>query len=195
MIPREPPGEPPTDSPGEPPSEPPAGFPSRIVLVGFMAAGKTTVGRRLAQRIGYGFIDLDEEVERLAGRPIPEVFRREGEPAFRRLEARATRDLDGVERVVVAAGGGWMARPELRDRWPDAVRVWLKVEPAEAVSRLEGVLAGRPLLDAEDPVAAARRLLADRESAYGRAELAVETEGRGPDSIVAEIVERLAADR
>lgn len=174
------------------PVEPAAALPARIVLVGFMAAGKTTVGRRLAERLGYRFVDLDEEVERRRGRPVPEIFGREGESAFRRLEAEATRAVDDLERVVVAVGGGWMARPELRDRWPNAVRVWLKVGPAVAVERLRGALGTRPLLDAEDPVETARRLLAGREDAYGRAELAVETEGRDPDEIAAGIVERLA---
>lgn len=184
----------PPSGPGGPadPVEPTAGFPARIVLVGFMAAGKTTVGRRLAERLGYRFVDLDREVERRRGRPIPEIFRHEGQAAFRRLEAEATRAIDDLDRVVVAAGGGWMARPELRDRWPDAVRVWLKVGPAMAVERLRGALGSRPLLDAEDPVVTARRMLAEREDAYGRAELAIDTEGRDPQEIVAGIVERLA---
>lgn len=159
-----------------------------------MAAGKTTVGRRLAERLGYRFVDLDREVARRAGRSIPEIFRREGEAAFRRLEAEATRAVDRLDRVVVAAGGGWMARPELSDRWPDAVRVWLKVGAGEALARLSGSLATRPLLAGErDPETAARRLLAAREAAYARAELAVETEGRSPERVVEEILLRLGA--
>lgn len=167
------------------------GPPSRIVLVGFMAAGKTTVGRRLADRLGYRFVDLDDEVVRRAGRSIAAIFREEGESAFRRLEAEATGALDAAAGLVVAVGGGWMARPELRDRWPDAVRVWLRVGAAEAVARLEGGLAGRPLLATEDPERAARRLLAEREEAYALAELSVETEGRDPDDVAAEVLRRL----
>lgn len=171
---------------------PPAGIPSRIVLVGFMAAGKTTVGRRLAERLGYRFVDLDEEVVRRAGRPISEIFRLEGEAAFRRMEAEVTRGLDRVERVVVAAGGGWMARPELRDRWPDAARVWLRVGAEEAVARLGPSLASRPLLAIEeDPTAVARRLLRAREASYARAELSVDTVGRTPDRVVEEVLGRL----
>lgn len=173
---------------------PPAELPSRIVLVGFMASGKSTVGPILAKRLGYRFVDLDVEVERLAGRSIPEIFRARGEAGFRRLEARVTAGLDGVERVVVAAGGGWMTRSELRDRWPDAVRVWLRVTAETVVARAGDDLASRPLLDREDPVRAARALLAAREERYALAELRVDTDGRDPEAVAREI-ERLLVRR
>ena len=171
----------------------PAGLPARVVLVGFMAAGKSTVGRLLARRTGYGFVDLDAVVEELAGRPVPEIFREEGERRFRELEARATRALDDETGLVVAAGGGWMARAELRDRWEDGVRVWLRVEPEEAVRRLEGRLGSRPMLDPEEPVAAARRLLERRRADYARAEITVETADREPEEVAAVVLRRLRA--
>lgn len=172
----------------------PAGrLPSRIVIVGFMAAGKSTVGRLVAEEVGYGFVDLDELVERLVGRSVPEIFRSGGEEAFRELEARATARLDDREGVVAAVGGGWMARPALRTRWPDAVRVWLRVGPEEAVRRLEGQLGSRPMLAGEDPVGEARELLASRREDYARAEVAVETEGRSPEEVASEVLGRLRA--
>ena len=174
------------------------GPPRRIVLVGFMAAGKSSVGRRLASRLGYRFVDLDEEVERIAGRPVPEIFRREGEAAFRRLEARATRSLDagsGGRGTVVAAGGGWMDRPELRDRWPDAVRVWLRVRPETVVARLEGDLETRPMLDRDDPVGSARTLLDRRRETYALAEHAVSTEGVGPGEVADRVLEAISGTR
>lgn len=170
-----------------------AGLPARVVLVGFMAAGKSTVGRRLARRVGYGFVDLDRAVEELAGRSVPEIFREEGEAAFRALEARATRELDERREVVVAAGGGWMARPALRDRWAEAVRVWLRVSPEEAVRRLGEDLASRPMLDPGDPVGAAGRLLESRRGDYARAEVAVDTDGRTPEEVAREVLRRLRA--
>lgn len=162
----------------------PGGLPARVVLVGFMASGKSTVGRDLAGVLHYGFVDLDREVERIAGRSIPEVFAAAGEAEFRALEARATASVDDAAPVVVAAGGGWMDRPDLRDRWPDAVRVWLRVSATEAVRRLGPELGSRPMLDPEAPVASARRLLEAREEAYARAELSVETEGKRPEEVV-----------
>lgn len=170
--------------------------PGRVVLVGFMGAGKSTVGPLLAARLGYRFVDLDAEVERVAGATIPALFRERGEAAFRRLEARATAALDEARRVVVAAGGGWMARPALRDRWPDAVRVWLRASPATILARVRDAdpgdgLAGRPLLDPADPARSVRRLLEAREADYRRAELAVETDGRSPEAVARAVARAL----
>ena len=147
-----------------------------------MAAGKSTVGRLLSERLGARFVDLDAEVERLAGRSIPQIFRRHGEERFRELEARATAALGDGFGLVLATGGGWMARPELRDRWPDALRVWLRVSPAEVVRRI-GAPEARPMLDPADPEGSARRLLERRRSAYARAELHVDTDGRTPEEV------------
>lgn len=192
-------------------------LPGRVVLVGFMAAGKTSAGRALARRTGYRFVDLDEEVERRAGRTVPEIFREEGEAGFRRLEAEVTRILDpplgsapeagavggpgpaggrgddpgGADGLVVATGGGWMARPELRDRWPDAVRVWLEVSPEEALRRLEGDLATRPMVDPDEPLASLRRTLERRRDDYARAEHRVSTVGRTPEEVAGRVLEAL----
>lgn len=176
-----------------PDAEPGAGtgLPPRIVLVGFMAAGKSTTGRRLARRVGYVFVDLDEEVERRAGRTIPEIFREDGEPAFRHLEAEVTRELDAVPGeagLVVAAGGGWMARPELRDRWGDeAVRVWLRARPETVLARVGDDVASRPMLDPDDPEASVRELQARRRDDYARAELAVDTDDLSPGEVAARV--------
>lgn len=202
------------DGPGGPADASDAGrrdasvdLPGRIVLVGGMAAGKTSAGRALARRIGYRFVDLDEEVERRAGRTVPEIFGEEGEAGFRRLEAEVTRALDPVpeaggdeapvdpgegEGLVVATGGGWMARPELRDRWPGAVRVWLEVSPEQALERLEGDLASRPMVDPDEPLASLRAILERRRGDYARAEHAVRTDGRSSGQVAASILEALA---
>lgn len=163
-----------------------------VVLVGFMAAGKSTVGPLLARGLGAGFVDLDAEVERRAGRSVAEIFRTGGEARFRELEAEATRNLDPGPGVVVAAGGGWMARPELRDRWPGAVRVWLRVGAAEVLRRVERI-GERPLLDRGDPAAGVRRLLAAREPDYRRAEIHVGTDGRTPEEVAREVRRALEA--
>lgn len=172
----------------------PRDLPGRVVLVGGMAAGKSSAGRRLARRIGYRFVDLDEEVERRAGRSIPEIFREEGEEGFRRREADVTRALDPAsegDELVVAAGGGWMAREELRDRWPGAERVWLKVSPEEALRRLEGDVESRPMLDPERPLQTLRRVLERRRRHYARAEHAVDTGGRTPEEVADRVLEAL----
>lgn len=171
--------------------EGPDGVAERIVLVGFMAAGKSTVGVLLAARLGRPFMDLDAEVERRAGRPVEEIFRQEGEDEFRRLEAEATRDLDDRSPVVVAAGGGWMARPELRDRWPEAVRVWLRVSPEEALRRIGDDVESRPMLDPSSPARSIRAIMERRRRDYARAELHVDTDDRSPGEVADAILDRL----
>ena len=163
-----------------------------IVLVGLSGAGKTVVGRLLAQRLGFQFLDLDSEVEHLAGCSIADLFAREGEGAFRDLEGRVTRTATVDSETVVSAGGGWMDRPELREMWPGAVRVWLRVEPESALSRLAQERSTRPLLAGPDPESALRRLLVERLAAYEMAEIAVRTDGLAPEAVVVAIQEALA---
>jgi shikimate kinase len=163
-----------------------------IILVGLSGAGKTVVGRLLAQRLAFRFLDLDSEVEHLAGCSIADLFAREGEGAFRDLEDQVTRTAAVDSETVVSTGGGWMDRPELREMWPGAVRVWLRVEPQSALSRLAQERSTRPLLAGPHPESALRRLLADRLAAYEMAEIAVRTDGLAPEAVVVAIQEALA---
>lgn len=172
-------------------SRPVPGPPGHILLVGFMTAGKTTVGRLLAARLDRPFVDLDAEVERAAGSSIPDIFETEGERAFRAWEARVTAALPDEGPLVMAVGGAWMCRPELRDRWPDAVRVWLRVSPREVLKRLRAEPAARPLLALESPVRRIQELLDERTSSYALAELHVHTERRSPEAIVETILASL----
>jgi len=168
-------------------------LPGPLVLVGLSGAGKTVVGRLLASRLGWGFVDLDEEVERLAGRTIAELFAAEGEPHFRDLERLATFRADVGSGAVVSTGGGWMNRSDLRDVWPGALRIWLRVEPVAAVARLarDGVI--RPLLAGPDPEVALRAQLVERLPAYGLAEVEVRTDDLEPAAVVDAIWNELAA--
>ncbi|MDX1568450.1 MAG: shikimate kinase, partial [Longimicrobiales bacterium] len=106
----------------------PAASPARIVLVGFMASGKTSVGRELARLLGWDFVDFDEEIEAEAGAPIPEIFSEQGEPAFRELEERVGRRLLELEGAVLATGGGWGAvEGRLEDLPGGTFSVWLRI--------------------------------------------------------------------
>ncbi|HVY39059.1 MAG TPA: shikimate kinase [Polyangia bacterium] len=165
-----------------------------IFLVGFMGSGKTTVGRLLAARLGWAFADLDDRIVAAAGMLIPEIFAREGEPAFRRREADALRAAAAERRVVLATGGGAACRDENLTLMLGAGHVVaLAVSAAEAVRRA-GRTSGRPLLDgAADPGAAAAALLAAREPFYAQAHLRVETDGRAPAQVADEIAVWLAA--
>ncbi len=154
---------------------------SRVLLIGFMASGKSTVGRELARLLDWDFVDFDAEIERRSGIGIPEIFARHGEPTFRRLEHEIGLEHLARDRVVLASGGGWAVAPGRLDEVPpETLVVWLKVGPATAVARarLDGV--ARPLLEGPDPVASAFALSRERESAYARARLHLDGEAASP---------------
>ena len=101
--------------------------PERVVLVGFMGAGKSTIGRRLAKRLGFAFVDLDRRIEVRAGRKIAAIFQEQGEAAFRELELEESRALASLTRVVVATGGGAFAQDATRNALQQgAFTVWLQ---------------------------------------------------------------------
>ncbi len=162
-----------------------------IVLVGMMGAGKTTVGHRLAARLGRRMVDSDELIEARTGRTVREIFERDGEPAFRVLETAALVEaLDVPEPLVIAAAGGVLMRPENREalQRSGALVVWLRADPAVlAVRATRGV--HRPLLDG-DPDAAMRRLLPEREPLYREAaDVVIDTDALDVDAIADRIVE------
>ncbi|HEX7117690.1 MAG TPA: shikimate kinase [Longimicrobiales bacterium] len=161
---------------------------TRILLVGFMASGKSTIGRLLADRLGWGFLDFDAEIEQRTGSTVPEIFRRLGEAEFRAFEAELTREVADLDHVVLAPGGGWITRPELLEYFGDeTLVVWLRVSPEEAVRRARVDLSKRPLLTAADPIARARMLLREREPLYRMADVVVEVDGRDAHEIAEEI--------
>jgi shikimate kinase len=164
-----------------------------IVLVGFMGAGKTTVGNLLAARLGLPFIDSDQVIEHRAGRPVRQIFTEDGEPAFRALEHQVVTELlDGPDppSVVLALGGGAAEHPRTRDRLTRAQVVYLQVGYAQALRRVGGDR-GRPLLARPDLAALYERRL----GAYASlASLTVRTDGRRPEAIVGDILARLVAE-
>ncbi len=157
-----------------------------------MGVGKSVVGRRLADRLGVPFVDLDAEIEAETGRSIARQFVEEGEAAFRRREQGALRTRTPAAGAVVATGGGLPADPELR-RWMSerGTVVWLDA-PFEAAWQRIGGDRSRPLASDE---AAARALYRRRREAYADSELRIEIEaGEGVDRIADRIVRRLAGD-
>jgi shikimate kinase len=126
-----------------------------------MGSGKTSVGRRLAERLGWRFVDFDDEVEAEAGVSIPEIFADRGEPWFRELEARVAVRLLKEREVVLGSGGGWAAAaPGRLAGVPEGTATfWLRVSPAEAVRRASARPGARPLLDRGEPIATARELV------------------------------------
>lgn len=157
-----------------------------------MGAGKSTVGQLLAEVLGWQFIDVDAAIERRSSRTIAEIFREDGEAAFRGIEAGEAAAALARSDVVIAPGGGWATGSGTLDAVPaGSLVIWLRVAADEAVRRVRRDDRVRPLLLAADPVDAARTLLAAREPFYARADLVIDTGGRDPASIVNEITERI----
>jgi shikimate kinase len=173
----------------ETPSELPVRLDRPIVLVGLMGAGKSTVGRRLARRLGLPFVDSDEEIERAADHSIPEIFDRFGEASFRDGERRVIRRLVDGPPAVLATGGGAFMEPETRALILErCIAIWLDAEAeilAERVQRRNG----RPLLRDRDPLPLLRELAAARNPVYAEAHLHVRS-GEGPHEAA---VERIVA--
>lgn len=163
--------------------------PSRILLVGFMASGKSAVGREVARLLGWRFVDFDAEIRRRTGHDIAAIFDRGGEREFRAIEARVARRLLRRDRAVLASGGGWAAQPgHMAGVAADTLSVWLKVTAETAVERARRQDIDRPLLDVPRPVEHARRLLARREPYYRLARLTLDSE----DVSVAALADRIA---
>jgi len=164
----------------------------RVVLVGLMGSGKTTVGRLLAGRLGWSFVDLDEEVEAAAGATVEELFRTRGEQAFRGLEARAGVDALAGTGAVIAPGGGWSLAPGRLEALPrGSLSVWLQVTPETAVARATRGGMVRPLLAGQDRVARASELLREREAVYRCALLHLDAEDATPAALARAIVEHM----
>jgi shikimate kinase len=164
-----------------------------VWLVGMMGAGKSTVGRRLAGRLGRRFVDTDAEIERSAGRSVREIFAEEGEAGFRARERDAVEALLGSG-AVVALGGGAMAQGELRSRLRGhGPVVHLRVSPERVLERL-GDAGERPLLAGLSPAQRLERLEAlmrERAAAYADADLGVDTDARSEDEVADDIAARL----
>jgi shikimate kinase len=165
-----------------------------VVLVGPMGAGKTTVGARLAERLGVPFADSDAEIERAVGLSIAEIFETRGEQAFRTVERQTVARLTGKASLVVAVGGGAFADEDSRRQMLERCSVvWLDADVPTLAARLTGDR-DRPLLRGEDPQAALARLAAQRNSRYAEAHVRVDARG-AIDQVVEQVVKALAGRR
>jgi shikimate kinase len=161
----------------------------RIVLVGMMGAGKTTVGRRLAERLGWAYLDSDQQCAEATGRTVPEIFAEDGEAAFRAVETGVlSTALTGTEPVVVSAAGGTVLSEANRALMAaSGTVVWLRADPS-VLARRVGAGEGRPLLD-DDPPAVLAGLVAERRDLYASvADVTIDVDDLRPEQVVDRIL-------
>jgi shikimate kinase len=161
-------------------------IPDRIVLIGFMGSGKSTVGRILAARLRRTLVDTDALVEQRAGKAVPAIFREQGEPAFRDLEAAVLADLSQRKGIVVATGGGAPAQARNRAFFEaGALTFHLRVSFARALSRARGK-GDRPLLD--QPEEKIRALYEERQPVYEMLGRGIDADSRTPAEVAEQII-------
>jgi shikimate kinase len=148
-----------------------------LILGGLPGVGKSTVGRRVAQRVRRPFLDFDAEIEQRDGKPVARIFAERGESYFRALERALTEELVECDGMVLAPGGGWAVDPgNVALLRPPGRIIFLDATPETVVRRMGARRAARPLLAGDDPVAAMRRLLVERRRTYAAADAVVDTE-------------------
>ena len=162
-----------------------------IFLIGMMGAGKTTVGRLLAQSIGFEFVDVDREIESRSGVRIPTIFEIEGEVSFRRREATLLDELTRRERLVLATGGGAVLDSQSRQRLHERGLVIYLRASADEVYRRTRKDRARPLLQTDNPRARIEQLLAEREPLYAEtAHLTLQSAASNPKRLVERLLAR-----
>ena len=163
-----------------------------VVMIGFMASGKTSVGRRVAKRLGFCFMDMDQFIEQEQGRTISEIFATEGEPYFRALETGLLRRLTHHDNTVISCGGGVVTTPgNLPLLKQIGAVVFLNADPEDIIRRLEHDTR-RPKVQGGDLRQRVTTLLAQRLPLYEQADVAVQTLGKTPNQVAGEVIGKIA---
>jgi shikimate kinase len=158
-----------------------------LFLVGMMGAGKTSVGRILARKLGYRFCDTDGVIEQAVGKPITQIFEESGEAEFRQLETQVLGEVASFTRMAIATGGGIVTTPKNWSYLQHGVVIWLDVPVDRLYQRLRRDTT-RPLLQHPDPEGRLRELLEQRRSLYAQADVRVEVTGDETSEQVADMV-------
>ena len=165
-----------------------------LYLVGFMGTGKTTIGRAVAQKLGFGLLDSDHEIERLQGKTIPDIFAQEGEAAFRAMERAFVEHGHPAQRSVVSCGGGLVVQPGMLERLKARGVVVCLHASIETILARTARQRNRPLLAVEDPEARVRALYAQREPIYRRSGTLILTDSRPLHDITSHVIRAWRGD-
>ena len=167
----------------------------RIALIGLRGAGKSTLGARLAKKLGVPFIELDREIERISGMTLATLFDLYGQSAYRRQERRALESvIESQERAVIATGGSLVSEPGTFDLLLSACfTVWLTAKPAEHMSRVVAQGDFRPMADNEAAMEDLRKILEGRQALYSKADATVDTAGKSVEASLRALEAAIAA--
>jgi shikimate kinase len=168
-------------------------LPNCIILIGYRGSGKTTVGRLLAQQLGWDFADADDHIETTAGKSIAAIFKDEGEPGFRDREAAALADLCQRQRIVIATGGGAVLRPANRELLRNSGFIaWLTTAPTTSWERLQGdatTASRRPNLTTSGGLEEVQTLIAARTPIYRElSHFSIDTDTESPEAVASAIL-------
>ncbi len=163
-----------------------------LVLVGFMGSGKTGVGRRIAQRLGYGFLDMDQYIEGQAGCTIAQLFKEKGEAYFRRLESRIADRVHKLDNYVISTGGGILTSEGNLEKLNRAgLTIFLNADPEDILKRLERDTR-RPKLKEGDLRETVTKLLGERMALYSQSAIIAPTKGKSVNRVAGEIIRMVA---
>jgi shikimate kinase len=161
-----------------------------LVLVGFMGAGKTTIGKWVAERLGMSFVDMDQLIEQRHGQSVSHMFKAKGEPFFRQLERSLARELSSKDGQVIATGGGIVLNPEnMQDFSRTGVVVCLWAEPRVVYERTKRA-GHRPLMEGDNRMGRIKKLLREREPLYKAIPDLIDTSNMGLEQVVDEVIRR-----
>ncbi len=162
-----------------------------VILCGFMATGKSSVGEKLAALLGYEFLDMDAIIEAETGMPIPQLFSTRGEPAFRELECRVAEQVSQRTGCVIATGGGTIVnRNNYENLKRSGILIALTADP-EIILLRAGTGESRPMLGKGDPIQRIRDLMQQRSAAYALADITVDTSSQSIEEVAGTIINRL----
>jgi len=164
----------------------------KVYLIGLMGAGKSTVGKILADALSWELLDIDQEIEKVAGSDIPSIFEERGEDGFRDYETQVLMQTSELHNAIIPCGGGIVTAPQNVEYLKDQLTIWLDVSPEEAASRLEHS-DHRPLLKGcKNTIVKLQQILDTRQTGYAdAASIHINTGQRSPDLIASEILEKL----